>query len=109
MRQENIELYQILKNRLLSNDKHELLLNAKDNEQLIEFVELYLNDNGVKTQEYSLVNNYGFTANIGEERIDFRHVLNVYGCDTDYIAVNGRTVNSIERLLEIIKDCIAIN
>lgn len=103
---ENFELYPSYKLYQNATDKYELMLNAKDNEQLMEFIQYYMSENGVETNGYSLVNNYGFTVNVDDKLIDFRHVLNVYGVDTDYIDVTGKSFKTRQELLNVVNELI---
>jgi hypothetical protein len=47
-------------------------------------IENALKDLNIKFNAYSLVNNYGYTFSIGQNRSDIRHNLNVYGASVDY-------------------------
>ena len=72
--------------------------------ELNELKALNLND----LEQYSLINNYGFIFTINGLKYDLRHVLNVYGAETDFWTLTTKDkeigFDTFEEVLETLKE-----
>lgn len=59
-------------------------------------------------EQYSLINNYGFKFTINGLKYDLRHVLNVYGAETDFWTLANKDkkigFDTFEEVLEALKE-----